>query len=106
MKVLVVDGLETLREHLLLSKNVRVKFVTCGRKNCRCRLGQRHGPYYYIRKKEGHRYRDIYVKKTKNPPHFKYEEVGSSVLLEIGSLEKIPEFLRDHPIFIVKKKVN
>ena len=66
----------------------------------------RHGPYYYIRKKENGRYRDIYIKKPKKPLNLKYEEVGSSVLIEIDNLEKIPEFFKDHPIFIVEKRIN
>jgi len=51
LNVLIIDGLQTLKEYLLISNNVRIKFVTCGKKNCRCNLGCRHGPYYYIRKK-------------------------------------------------------
>lgn len=24
------------------------QFLTCGKKNCRCRKGRRHGPFYYL----------------------------------------------------------
>lgn len=24
------------------------QFLTCGKKNCRCRRGEKHGPFYYL----------------------------------------------------------
>lgn len=106
MKVLIVDGLQALKEYLLISKNVRIKFVTCGRDNCRCRLGKRHGPYYYIRKKVNGKYKDIYVKPPKEVPSFSYEVVGSSVLLDVKSINQVPKFLKSLPIFVVQKRIS
>lgn len=105
LKVLVIDGLQALEEHLLISKNVKIKFVTCGRDNCRCRLGHRHGPYYYIRKKVNGKYKDIYVKPPKKITNFSYEVVGSSLLLEVKSRDQIPEFLESLPTFIVHERL-
>ena len=41
---------------------VCVQWVRCGRANCRCARGQRHGPYYYRFWREGGRLRKAYVK--------------------------------------------
>jgi len=106
LKVLILDGLKTLNEYLLISKNVRIKFVTCGRDNCRCRLGKRHGPYYYIRKKVNGTYKDIYVKPPKEVPSFSYELVGSSMLLDVKNINQVPEFLKSLPTFVVQKRIS
>jgi len=106
LKVLIVDGLEAVQEHLLIGKNIRVKFVTCGRSNCRCRLGERHGPYYYIRKKIGNRHKDIYVKAPRQLVSLKYETIGGSVLLHVDSLNEVPDFLQGRPILLVQKIVK
>lgn len=104
LKLLVVDGAQALKEYLLTSKNVRIKFVTCGRDSCRCRLGKRHGPYYYIRKKINGKYKDIYVKPPNEIPSFSYEFVGSSLLLDIKSINQVPEFLKSLPTFVVQRR--
>jgi len=106
MKVLIVDGMSALQEYLLKSRNVHIKYVTCGRENCRCKIGKRHGPYYYIRKKTDRGYKDIYVKPPKESISLKYEEINSSLLLEIDDTENIPDFLREHPAFIIKKRIH
>lgn len=41
---------------------VRVEWVRCGKPNCRCARGERHGPYLYRRWREGGRQRRSYVK--------------------------------------------
>ena len=102
----MVDGLNVLEEQLLKSKNIRIKFVTCGKKDCRCKLGFRHGPYYYIRKKIDGQYKDVYVKPPKEVPSISYETVGSSLLLEIRSIEQLPDFLKELPVFVIKKRVS
>ena len=33
--------------HLLRASYVR-QFLTCGKKNCRCQRGFKHGPFYYL----------------------------------------------------------
>jgi hypothetical protein len=106
MKVLIVDGIRALQEYLLRSRNVHIRYVTCGRKNCRCKIGKRHGPYYYIRRKTVRGYKDIYVKPPTEPLSLKYEEIRSSLLLEIEDVENIPEFLRKCPAFIVNERVH
>lgn len=106
LKVLVVDGLTAIEEHFLRSKNVRIKFVTCGKADCRCRLGFRHGPYYYRRKKINGKYKDVYVKPPKETQSFTYEAVGSSVLLEIKKIENLPDFLKRLPAFVIKKRLS
>ena len=106
MKVLIVDGMRALQEYLLRSRNVHIKYVTCGRENCRCKIGKRHGPYYYIRKKTERGYKDIYVKPPKESISLKYEEINSSLLLEIDDIENIPDFLREHPTFIIEERIH
>ncbi len=107
MKVIIVDGLTPLQEYLLQSKNIRIKYVTCGKKNCICRLGKRHGPYYYIRKKTPTGYKDIYIKPPKKPLNLKYEVVGkSSIIVDVKDLKEIPDFLRNCPAFIIKDEVT
>ena len=106
MKVLIVDGMSALQEYLLKSRNVHIKYVTCGRENCRCKIGKRHGPYYYIRKKTDRGYKDIYVKPPKESISLKHEEINSSLLLEIDDIENIPDFLREHPAFIIKERIH
>ena len=41
---------------------LRAEFRTCGKPNCRCARGERHGPYLYRRWREGGRQRRSYVK--------------------------------------------
>jgi len=106
MKVLIVDGMRALQEYLLRSRNVHIKYVTCGRENCRCKIGKRHGPYYYIRKKTERGYKDIYVKPPTESISLKHEEINSSLLLEIDDIENIPDFLREHPAFIIKERIH
>ncbi|MGH2829872.1 MAG: DUF6788 family protein [Candidatus Binatia bacterium] len=33
----------------------------CGRPNCRCAQGEKHGPVYYLQRSEGGRTRNIYI---------------------------------------------
>jgi len=95
-----------LEEHLLKSSKIRIKFVTCGKEDCRCKLGFRHGPYYYIRKRIDGRYKDVYVKPSKCTPSIPYEAVGSSLIMEIKSLEQLPDILRTLPVFVISKRVS
>ena len=41
---------------------LHAEFRTCGKPNCRCARGERHGPYLYRRWREGGRQRRSYVK--------------------------------------------
>lgn len=106
MKILIVDGTKALQEYLLRSRNVHIKYVTCGREKCRCKLGKRHGPYYYIRKKTDRGYKDTYVKPPMESFSLRYEEISSSLLLEIDDVESIPDFLKECPTFIVNERVR
>lgn len=40
------------------------QFVRCGRANCRCRLGQPHGPYFYRFWRDRGRLRKAYVRRA------------------------------------------
>jgi hypothetical protein len=44
------DLREMIKTSLLAMGSVQVRYVTCGKKDCRCmkRDGKRHGPYYYF----------------------------------------------------------
>lgn len=106
MKILIIDGFQAIEEYLLKSGNVRIKYVTCGKSNCKCKLGYRHGPYYYIRKKIEGKYKDVYIKPPKDIPSFSYETVGSSILLDVKKIEQLPEFLKSLPIFSVHERIS
>ena len=41
------------------------QYVTCGKSNCRCSRGQKHGPLYYLYWKEQGRSRSLYVPREK-----------------------------------------
>jgi hypothetical protein len=41
------------------------QFVTCGKPNCRCSRGQKHGPLHYLYWKEQGRSRSMYVPREK-----------------------------------------
>ena len=44
-----IKALKAEREQLQpLSGSLRRRMIRCGKKNCRCRKGQMHGPYYYF----------------------------------------------------------
>lgn len=107
MKILVLDAATFLQERLLEGKNIRVKFLTCGKQRCACRLGRRHGPYYYVRKKIGNRYVDEYLSTGfKTSWSLNYQVVGNSVLLEVKTPNDIPEQLRQFPTFEILSRVS
>lgn len=101
MKLLVVDGVKPLEEHFLRGKNMHVKFVTCGKQDCKCKNGYRHGPYYYVRKKVKNRTKDFYLKLPEDSLSFPYQAVGSSLLVEVENVEQLPAYLKPLPIFMV-----
>lgn len=39
-----------------------IQYIRCGKKECKCRRGELHGPYYYHVWREGDRVRKVYVK--------------------------------------------
>ena len=45
-KSVLLDGFRT-PIHLLRASYVR-HYLTCGKKNCRCQRGFKHGPFYYL----------------------------------------------------------
>ncbi len=45
----------------MLSGSLVQQYVTCGKLNCRCTRGQKHGPLYYLYWKEQGRSRSLYV---------------------------------------------
>jgi hypothetical protein len=45
------------------SGTVRMELKKCGRANCRCRRGARHGPYYYFYWREDGRLRKLYLRR-------------------------------------------
>jgi hypothetical protein len=104
MRVLVIGGVTAIKERFLFGKNVHVKFVTCGRDGCACRLGQRHGPYYYRREKTGSgRYKDVYVKPHTIPLDFAYTVVGrEDVILDINKLDDLSPIFENCAVFEVK----
>jgi hypothetical protein len=47
---------------VLLKGEISECYVVCGKPRCRCRTGERHGPYYYRVWREGDRTCKAYVK--------------------------------------------
>ena len=45
----------------MVSGSLVEQYVTCGKSNCRCARGQKHGPLYYLYWKEQGRSRSLYV---------------------------------------------
>jgi hypothetical protein len=102
-----VEGKKVLENTLLKGKNIHVKFNTCGRENCACKLGQRHGPYYYVRQKVDGKYRDVYVK----PPSesfvpFTYNIVGSDIVANIKTVDEIPESFSQCMVFKISNRLK
>ncbi len=107
MRVLIVGGKKLIEDQLLQGKNVHIKFNTCGRRKCACRIGLRHGPYYYIRKKVEGKYKDIYIKPPEgNLLPFEYRIVDSDILAEIESIKELPESFVNSIVFEVSKRIK
>lgn len=108
MKILVVGGVVALRRRLLHGPNVHVKFVTCGRKGCRCKVGERHGPYYYIRHRtDKGRYRDEYVKSASVAFELEHETIGETdLLINVNKPIDLPETFNDCPMFVVTRRLS
>lgn len=47
----------------LLPGSLQTKWLTCGDPNCKCKMGEKHGPYYYLafRDRETGRTTTVYV---------------------------------------------
>ena len=52
----------SVRKMTPLRGTLRAELVRCGKPSCRCARGDRHGPYFYRRWREGGRQRRRYVK--------------------------------------------
>ena len=50
-----------LPKHVRLPGSMHVAFIRCGRPWCRCRNGERHGPYWYLYWDDGQRPRKTYI---------------------------------------------
>jgi hypothetical protein len=54
---------EKLPPKILAGKGtLEVRYVKCGRPNCKCAKGEMHGPYTYVRTYRGGKRRRVYVK--------------------------------------------
>lgn len=107
MQILILNAAALLQEKLLIGRNIRVKFLTCGRLNCSCKIGKRHGPYYYVRKKVGAGYVDKYVKReTIKDWQAKYEMLGDNVLFDVLDLSQIPSEFLKYPTFKVDRRLD
>jgi hypothetical protein len=56
------------RRGALMRGSLAQLYVRCGRKDCRCAQGQKHGPYLYVSVFQGRRTKSVYV-----PRHWETE---------------------------------
>jgi len=49
------------RRGALMRGSLAQLYVRCGRKDCRCAQGQKHGPYVYVSVFQGRRTKSVYV---------------------------------------------
>src|ERR1044071_5229395 len=57
---------EKLPPKILSGKGtLEVRYVKCGRSNCKCARGELHGPYTYVRTYRGGKRRRVYVRSNK-----------------------------------------
>ena len=56
------------RRGALMRGSLAQLYVRCGRKDCRCAQGQKHGPYLYVSVFQGRRTKSVYV-----PRHLEME---------------------------------
>jgi hypothetical protein len=68
----IIDELAALSEKMLWGSLGEV-YRRCGRANCHCAKGEKHGPVFYLTRNEGGRTRNIYV-----PPEL-YPQVAAGV---------------------------
>lgn len=67
-----IDELAALSEKMLWG-SLGAVYRRCGRANCHCVTGEKHGPVFYLTRNEGGRTRNIYV-----PPEL-HDEVAARV---------------------------
>ena len=60
--VLEQEKCRSVRKMTPLRGTLRAELVRCGKPSCRCARGERHGPYFYRRWREGGRQRRQYVR--------------------------------------------
>jgi len=63
---LLAEKVEVLEERQTPKGTFRLQRVRCGKKGCKCAVGQLHGPYWYRFWSEGSRTRSEYVGKILN----------------------------------------
>ena len=68
----IIDELAVLSAKMLWG-SLGAVYRRCGRANCHCAKGEKHGPVFYLTRNEGGRTRNIYV-----PPEL-YDEVAAGV---------------------------
>ena len=68
----IIDELAALSEKMLWGSLGEV-YRRCGRANCHCAKGEKHGPVFYLTRNQGGRTRNIYV-----PPEL-HAQVGAGV---------------------------
>ncbi len=77
-------------------------------KGCRCQVGERHGPYYYVRRRTNNgKYKDVYVKSMSVGFVLKHEKVGETdLLVSIDRPSELPEMFGNCPMFVVTRRFS
>jgi hypothetical protein len=69
----LIDELAALSEKMLWG-SLGAVYRRCGKANCHCAKGEKHGPVFYLTRNEGGRTRNIYV-----PPEL-HDDVAAGVI--------------------------
>ncbi len=77
------------REGALMRGSLARLYVRCGREDCRCAQGRKHGPYLYVSIFEGRRSKSVYVPQRLEAQVRRWVQNGQAVqrdMLEITRL--------------------
>ncbi|MCX6383039.1 MAG: hypothetical protein NTV16_00895 [Actinobacteria bacterium] len=57
-----MEMINSLSRKNMLSGSVVEKYIMCGKKGCKCKRGELHGPFYYLSYKESNKTKMIFLK--------------------------------------------
>ena len=83
------------RRGALLRGSVAELYVRCGRKDCRCAAGEKHGPYLYVSVFQGRRTKSVYVPRHLEGEVRRWVENAQAVQRDVAEITRLnTELLR------------